>query len=79
MAESPFTDAEWRTIRKLMQGQPSRYGLPERVYGSALIGSFNIRKLGARESRDDSVWEWLAVVCRRFDLLAIQEVLDDLS
>ncbi len=79
MADSPFTDAQWTIVRELMRAQPSRYGLPERVYGSALIGSFNIRKLGARESRNDHTWEWLASVCRRFDLLAIQEVLDDLG
>ncbi len=79
MPESPFTDAQWAAIRELMHQQPSRYGLPTRVYGSALIGSFNIRKLGARESRDQNTWEWFADVCRRFDLLAIQEVQDELS
>ncbi len=79
MSESPFSEAQWTTISELMQADPNRYGLPLRVYGSALVGSFNIRKLGARESRDARTWDWLANVCRRFDLLAIQEVQDDLS
>lgn len=79
MAESPFSDAQWTRMRELTRTHPGRYGLPERVYGSALIGSFNIRKLGARESRDENTWKWLARVCRRFDLIAIQEVQDELS
>ena len=44
-----------------------------------LIGSFNIRKLGSSRSRNSDTWEFLADVCRSFDLLAVQEIMDDLS
>ena len=43
------------------------------------LGSFNIRKLGASRSRNSDTWEFLANVCRSVDLLAVQEIMDDLS
>ena len=60
-------------------GAPEWYGLPQREYGSVLIGSFNIRKLGSARSRNGDTWEFLADVCRSFDLLAVQEIMDNLS
>ena len=74
-----FTSAEWKTIRETLVADPGKYGLPKREYGSALLGSFNIRKLGSSQSRNANTWEFLAEVCRSFDLLAVQEVMDDLS
>ena len=74
-----FTAAEWRSIRARLETDPERYGLPQREYGSVLLGSFNIRKLGSSRSRNPDTWEFLADVCRSFDLLAVQEVMDDLS
>ena len=62
-----------------MEADPERYGLPRREYGSVLIGSFNIRKLGSARSRNSDTWEFLADVCRSFDLLAVQEIMDNLS
>ena len=56
-----------------------RYGLPEREYGSFLLGSFNIRELGSARSRGPDTWEFLAEVCRIFDLLAFQEIIDYLT
>ena len=44
-----------------------------------LLGSFNIRKLGSSRSRNSDTWEFLADVCRSFDLLAVQEIMDDLG
>ena len=44
-----------------------------------LIGSFNIRKLGSARSRNSDTWEFLADVCRSFDLLTVQEIMDNLS
>lgn len=46
-----FTSAEWRSIRARLESDPERYGLPKREYGSVLLGSFNIRKLGSSRSR----------------------------
>ena len=79
MAAKQFTTAEWRTIRETLDSDRGKYGLPERVYGSVLLGSFNIRKLGSTRSRSPATWEFLAEVCRSFDLLAVQEVMDDLG
>ena len=44
-----------------------------------LLGSLNIRKLGSARSRNSDTWEFLADVCRSFDLLAVQEIMDDLG
>ncbi len=74
-----FTSAEWDIINARLEADPERYGLPQREYGSTLLGSFNIRKLGSSRSRSPDTWEFLANVCRSFDLLAVQEVMDDLS
>lgn len=74
----PFTKSEWEKIRTLLRKDPGKYGLPRREYGSVLVGSFNIRKLGNPANRDEETWRFLADVCRRFDILAVQEVLDDL-
>ena len=74
-----FSLSEWSKIRATLAAEPARFGLPERVYGSVLLGSFNIRKLGAVAKRNKETWRFLAHVCSHFDLLAVQEVLDDLS
>lgn len=79
MAAKQFTSAEWEDIRTTLDADPSVYGLPERVYGSVLLGSFNIRKLGSSRSRSAETWDFLAHILRRFDLCAIQEILDDLT
>ncbi len=72
-----FTPDEWSAIRERLAADPVRYGLPTRVYGSAIAGSFNIRKLGAVAKRDEDTWRFLAGLCKHFDLLAIQEVMTD--
>lgn len=59
-----FTSAEWGRIRQTLAADPARYGLPRREYGSVLIGSFNIRKLGSARSRNADTWGFLAEVCR---------------
>jgi len=74
-----FGAGDWRRINEALSGDPVRYGFPERIDGSVLIGSFNIRKLGEPENRTDGEWEFLARVCAQFDLLAIQEVMSDLG
>jgi len=78
MAE-PFCATEWQAINKALAADPAGYGLPERVPGSLLLGSFNIRKLGNPQNRDGYTWQFLAEICRRFDLLAVQEVMDNLD
>ena len=79
MAAKQFTAAEWKKINSTLDEDPVKYGMPERVYGSAVIGSFNIRKLGNARGRNENTWKFLAGICGRYDLLAVQEVMDDLS
>jgi len=79
MAAKQFTSAEWKAIRKTLDKDLERFGLPKRVYGSVTLGSFNIRKLGSSRNRNQDTWDFLAHVCQHFDLLAMQEILDDLS
>ncbi len=74
-----FTKAEWVKIRAELAKDPSKYGIPERVYGSVVLGCFNIRKLGKVSGRNADTWRFLAYACRHFDLLAVQEIQDDLS
>ena len=85
MAQNEFTTAEWKKIRKELNRAPVAYGLPTRQYGSILVASFNIRKLGRlRQSgdsggRNEATMRFLADVCRQFDLLAIQEVMPNMD
>ncbi len=77
-----FSAAEWTKIRDTLQADPDAYGLPMRQYGSVVFASFNLRKLGKVKTgssgeRDELTFEFLASVCRHFDLLAIQEVMSD--
>jgi len=74
-----FTKQEWRRIQDALDQDPDRFGFPKRVYGSVLLGSFNIRKLGAVARRDQHTWEFLAHVCKQFDLLSVQEIQGNLG
>lgn len=74
-----FKASEWATIRQTLNADPARYGLPARIYGSVVAASANVRKLGAKAKRDRHTWQFFADVFRHFDLLAVQEVLDDME
>ena len=74
-----FTITECDRFDRWLAAEARSFGFPERVYGSALIGSFNICKLGSAMSRSRRTWAFLARMCAQFDLLAVQEVMDDLS
>ena len=76
---NPFTKPEWDAINTELDSNPQKYGFPKRIAGSALLGSFNVRKLGNASNRDAQTWNFLAKICRQFDLLAVQEIMDDLS
>ena len=69
-----FTVAEWKKINTTLDKDSGQFGLPQRIYGSAVVGSFNIRKLGNAPGRSPQTWEFLARVCGQYDLLAVQEV-----
>ena len=74
-----FQPEEWQRINGRLDEDPDRYGFPQRRDGSALLGSFNIRKLGDPDNRSDGDWEFLARVCAQFDLLGVQEIMSDLA
>jgi len=74
-----FTATEWKRIGETLAVSPAQYGFPQRIYGSALLASFNIRKLGKLNSRSERTWQFLAHICKQFDLLSIQEIMDDLE
>ena len=83
MAE--FTTAEWKKIRALFDTDAERFGLPQRRDESVLLASFNIRKLGGlldskkKPARSREAWRFLGEVCSRFDLIGVQEVMNDLG
>lgn len=74
---SSFTSNQWQRINDVDDWHA--FGLPRRRSKSVVIGTFNIRKLGALKNRSDEAWQFLADTCAPFDLLAIQEVMDDLT
>ena len=76
---SHFTDSQWDKILALHSASSEQYGLPERRADSVIVGSFNIRKLGSESKRSHQSWSFLRDIVSRFDLIAIQEVMDDLS
>jgi len=73
-----FTEQRWQAINKELSRRPKRYGLPIRRSSSVVIGSFNALKLG-KASNSAKRWEFLTKFVSRFDLLAVQEIMDDLS
>ena len=85
MAAEEFTAGEWSKIRRTLDKDPIGFGLPEQIYGSLVVASFNIRKLGklrsgdGAEGRDDHTMRFLADVCRHFDVIAVQEVMNDMT
>ena len=73
-----FNSTEWEMIMKELKQNPHDYGLPQRKYGSFVLASFNIRKLGSIRKRTKGTWEFLAYVCSHFDLISVQEIMEDL-
>ncbi|MCK4785155.1 MAG: hypothetical protein KAV87_15505, partial [Desulfobacteraceae bacterium] len=83
MARINFSSSKWKKINEelndCLSQESEPYGLPEQREKSVLLGTFNIRELGKIENRSEEAWDFLVMICQRFDLLAIQEVQDDLS
>lgn len=79
-----FSKKEWDRIFRYMETESENLGLPGRRGNSLVIGSFNLRnadprRKGLRAERSDPAWEFISMVCKRFDLLAIQEIKDSLG
>lgn len=73
-----FTELRWGQITDKLNDDPERFGLPVRRAGSVVIGSFNALKLG-KDTNKAKRWDFLERFASRFDLLAVQEVMDELS
>jgi hypothetical protein len=76
---SELTAAEWDKINEHLAKDPQKYGIPPRTYGSVVLASFNIRKLGKVNNRSANTWNFLGQICSHFDLIAIQEIMDELE
>ena len=76
---SSFNENQWTNINSLFKSNSTKFGAPKIRQKSVVIGAFNIRKLGSKTKRSEHAWNLLAEICKRFDLLAIQEVMDDLE
>jgi len=74
-----LTRADWVKINAKLDESPEKFGLPERRADSFVFSSFNIRRLGAKRNRNSEEWEFLRRYCRQCDLIAVQEVQDDLE
>ncbi|WP_203292181.1 hypothetical protein [Maricaulis parjimensis] len=74
-----FTAAEWTRINALLDSDPARYGFPARRDDSVILSSFNIRKLGTLSTKSDGAFRLLARYVKATDLLAIQEIQDNLE
>ena len=75
---SGFSEQQWQAISKELSQNPMRYGCPIRRNDSVVIGSFNALKLG-KDDDNKKRWDFLKRFVSRYDLLAVQEVMDDLS
>lgn len=74
-----FSSAEWSKINTLLASNGGDFGLPERRSKSVVLASFNIRKIGNIANKSKQSWQFLKNFCDRCDLVAVQEVQDDLS
>jgi endonuclease/exonuclease/phosphatase family metal-dependent hydrolase len=74
-----FSKAEWTKINNLAQASGEDFGLPYARSKSVVIGTFNIRKLGKKSNKSVQSWNFLEKILKRFDLIAVQEVMDYLE
>ena len=74
-----FSTSEWKKITTAFENSAEQFGLPKSREDAVIIGSFNIRKLGGIKKRTDQSWNFLTKTLSQFDLIAVQEVMDDLS
>ncbi len=71
-----FSEEEWARIFAHLEGRETTFGLPVHRPDSVILASFNIRKLGAKR-RSVGAWRLMQRFGQRCDLLAVQEVQDN--
>ncbi len=74
-----FTGNQWTKVNALLDANERRFGLPKRRTDSVVLASFNIRKIGKVSNKSAGAWDFLRRFCQQCDLIAIQEVQDDLE
>jgi endonuclease/exonuclease/phosphatase family metal-dependent hydrolase len=75
-----FSKPEWKAVFDLLDADgPGFFRFPRRRVNSLIIGSFNIRKLGEVAKRSDGAWQMIERIVAAYDLIGIQEVMDDTS
>jgi len=74
-----FTTSEWAGINRLLDTKGDEFGFPRRRSDSVVLASFNIRKIGQIKSKSPGAWRFLQRFCARCDLIAVQEVQDNLE
>jgi len=81
-----FSESQWRKIFREFNDNGRSHGLPAARVDSFVIASWNLRqfgtiqeKKGAERRRDIEAFRLIASIISHFDLVAIQEVKDDLA
>ena len=74
-----FTKTEWNKIDAMLDADPAKFGMPEGGREKSLVlASFNIRKLSSDRGRKREI-DFMARFCANCDLIAVQEVQDNLD
>ena len=74
-----FTNGEWAKIEQALDADSEKFGMPEGGREKSLIlSSFNIRKLSSNRGRKREI-DFMARFCARCDLIAVQEIQDNLD
>ncbi|MFQ5625965.1 MAG: endonuclease/exonuclease/phosphatase family protein [Methyloligellaceae bacterium] len=79
MATELFKNEEWATVTELLDSNEKYFGFPERRPDSVILSSFNVRIFGEKANRSLGAFQLMAEYCSRCDLIAIQEVQDNLE
>ena len=85
MSKKRFTESEWRKIFVELNRAGTDCGLPSPRNDTFVAASWNLRQFGGiddapeKRSRDIEAYRFIASVIQRFDLVAIQEVKEDLD
>ncbi len=80
-----FTAEQWRSIFVELNEHGTSYGLPAQRVDSLVLGSWNLRQFGdiqlddRNRPREPEAFRFMASVLMHFDLVAIQEIKDDLD
>jgi hypothetical protein len=84
-APKNFTPGQWRMIFSELNERGASYGLPAQRVDSLVLASWNLRQFGdiqmdkKNRPREPEAFRFMASVLMHFDLVAIQEIKDDLD